>query len=555
MKARSLPQPIRCCHCWAATTLEPAQASEKIKPLHASTGVWRWLLKLLTVLVAGVVAQVGEARPLNQLTRAEQEAQIRGDLERVQRYHQGLESVLAFMTSRTDLFPSSQPSETRLLRREDKEVAWSAWQRFLDYFIALDEIEQTHQKYYRLKGDLKEQSFLADYAAFLVQYRFALEFIERAERNPELDKVLNDPVPEIGLAKEAYAKLKFEFLNVQKGAAFAAREVMLKTLRGRQVPAVRRLIQADAARIWQMGKGKGEILTAKNALKVIQTTGQKAWHPVQTGVSEWMGDTKVYRPGRSLISPGQIQDLQTKLQPGDILLVRREWFLSNIGLPGYWPHAALYIGTPGERRDFFADPEVQAWVRKLGQADGDFEGLLRARQPQAHTASLRPQEHAHVVRVLEALSEGVSFTTIEHAADGDALAALRPRLPKQEKAAAVLRAFHYAGRPYDFEFDFSTDAELVCTELVYKAYEPASGMRGLNFPLTVMLGRQVMPANLIARQFDEQFGTEKQQSDLLVFLDGRERDKLAVPASLAEFRESWRRPKWHIIAQDLAANP
>ncbi len=73
------------------------------------------------------------------------------------------------------------------------------------------------------------------------------------------------------------------------------------------------------------------------------------------------------------------------------------------------------------------------------------------------------------------MSEGVIFTTLEHSADCDSLAALRPRLPRREKAQAILRAFHYAGRPYDFNFDFGTDAELVCTELIYKAYEPAGG--------------------------------------------------------------------------------
>jgi hypothetical protein len=52
------------------------------------------------------------------------------------------------------------------------------------------------------------------------------------------------------------------------------------------------------------------------------------------------------------------------------------------------------------------------------------------------------------------------FTTLEHAAGADHVAALRPRLPAVEKAAAVLRAFGYAGRPYDFDFDFRTDAAL-----------------------------------------------------------------------------------------------
>jgi len=31
--------------------------------------------------------------------------------------------------------------------------------------------------------------------------------------------------------------------------------------------------------------------------------------------------------------------------PGDVLLERRNWFMSNIGIPGFWPHVAFFIGT------------------------------------------------------------------------------------------------------------------------------------------------------------------------------------------------------------------
>ena len=291
------------------------------------------------------------------------------------------------------------------------------------------------------------------------------------------------------------------------------------------------------------------MLTAKNALKVVQKSAQSAWLPVQAGVSEWMGDTKVYRPGRALISQAQIKQFQPKLSPGDVLLERREWYVSNIGLPGFWSHAALYIGTQQERREFFADEDTQAWVKQQGETRGDLEALLEAQYPKAYEQSLAPQEHGHVVRIIEAISEGVSFTTLEHSADCDSLAVLRPRLSKAQKAQALVRAFHYAGRPYDFNFDFATDSELVCTELVYKAYEPSSDFRGLTFPLVEMLGRKVTPANEIAKQFDAQCETPEQQFDLVIFLDGRERQTKAVEASLAEFRTSWKRPKWHVLTQ------
>ena len=77
-------------------------------------------------------------------------------------------------------------------------------------------------------------------------------------------------------------------------------------------------------------------------------------------------------------------------------------------------------------------------------------------------------------------------------------------------------------------------------------------MRGLYLPLEEMLGRPLLPANLIARQFDEQYGTTNAQFQFVEFLDGHEREGKAVVADVAQFRQSWQRPKWHIFTQSAA---
>ncbi|MGC3957120.1 MAG: YiiX/YebB-like N1pC/P60 family cysteine hydrolase [Verrucomicrobiota bacterium] len=507
------------------------------------------ILFLLSVTAACLSLEGAEIKPIHKLPANERAARQQADAAAVLVHRAGLSNVMVFVDQQTELFPITKPKAVRLLRREEKEVVWQTWQRFLDYTLVLDSTERYHADWWRLKGDAREDSFLISYAAMLANYRAALEFIRAAEQNPELDKVLNDAMPELGMPTGTYAKLKFENLNVRIATEFAASEVTLKTFTDGRRPELRAAIKADADYIWKAGRGKAELLTAKNALKILEHGAGASWLPIQAGVSEWMGDTKVYRVNQSLITETQIEALKSKLQPGDVLLERREWFLSNIGLPGFWPHAALYIGTAAERKAFFADAEVQAWVKGQGEASGDFNALLLARAPQAFTNSITLQEHEHVVRVLEAMSEGVSFTTLEHSASCDALALLRPKLAKIEKARAILKAFQYAGRPYDFNFDFSTDAELVCTELVYKAYEPANGYQGLKLPTVEMLGRQVTPANLFAKQFDAQVAEGKEQFEMIEFLDGHERAKVAQSSSLAEFRSSWKRPKWHVLTR------
>jgi hypothetical protein len=493
---------------------------------------------LLVFLVFIVTSPHAETVPLHKLNRAAQAERIAGDLKMVEVYRAGLSNSVAFASSQTNLFPVTASDKPRLPRRGEKEIFWQAWKSHLDYLLALDALDAQQDDWFRLSGERRGKSFAVGYAAFLAKYRFSLEFVALAERNPFLDTILNEPVPELGLPADTYAKLKFRYLNAATATSFGAQAALFETMRDAAPRELQVAMDADAAAILKMSHGQGELLTAKNALNILKSAGSSAWFPVQAGVSEWMGDTKVLRQDHSLISAAQIAALQKKLLPGDVLLVRREWFLSNIGLPGFWPHAALYIGTPEERRKFFADAGT-----------GDLEQLLRSRSATNYAESLKPQPHEHSTRIIEAMSEGVSFTALEHCADADAVVVLRPLLPKAEKAEAILRAFHYAGRPYDFNFDFATDSELVCTELVFKAYEPANGFRGLHLPLEEMLGRQLLPANLIARQFDEQCGTAAAQFEFIAFLDGNERAGKAFESDVTQFRQSWQRPKWNILVQ------
>lgn len=511
----------------------------------------RALLFALACVMAVPAAAQSSIAELPASVRAARQAQ---DLELVARYRQGLTDALRYIRSHPQVFPAAASAAPRLLPMEEREAVRRMWQRVLDYYLALDAVRQHHADYANLDDKAERAaSFRIAYAAFVAGYGHALELIAALRHTPGIDHLLNETVPELGMPASSYDRFKFRFLNVAAATEFAALEAFRMGLGKTGVVPDDSPAALDAAAIWRHGKGRGHVMTAANAVRVAHKVAHSAWFPVQAGVAEWMGDAKVYRPKQSLISPEQRAALPGKLLPGDVLLVRREWYLSNIGLPGFWPHAALYIGTADERRRYFDDAVVRDWVRAQGEASGEFERLLQSRYSQAYRQSITPHAHDEMPRVLEAISEGVSFTTISHAADADSLAALRPRQTKLEVAIALLRAFGYAGRPYDFDFDFRSDAALVCTELVYKAYEPGGGIVGLRLPLVDIMGRVATPANEIARQFDAQFGSAGQQTDLVLFFDGMEKKKQAVASTLEEFRRSWQRPKWHVLEQEPAA--
>lgn len=515
-------------------------------------------MKIAALLIAAMLALPAFAQhslfELSPQARRQRQTQ---DLEAVARYRSGLEDAVRYARAHPEIFAPATSGKPQLLPAAEREAVRRMWQRVLDYYLALDSARRFHGDFAAIRDrDDRRRSFAVTRAAFMAGYSNALALIDAFRGNPDLDLLLNEAMPELGLSASSYDRFRFRFLNVAMAAEFAALEMSRKAFvlrRGGAEDAAEAAAGRDAAAILDAGKGRGQAMTLANGVDVARKAAHAAWFPAQAGVAEWMGDVKVYRPRRSLISAQQIAALGPQLEPGDILLTRREWYLSNIGLPGFWPHAAIYIGTAQERARYFADPEVQAWVHALGEPSGSFEQLLRARYPKMHAAGTALQEHERLPRVLEAISEGVSFTTLEHAADADSLAVLRPRRPKLEKAIALLRAWGYAGRPYDFDFDFRTDAALVCTELVFKAYEPATGMRGLELPLIDIMGRRATPANEIVRQFDAQYGTAVQQSDLILFLDGQERRRSAQPASLEGFRQSWQRPKWHVLTQERVA--
>jgi hypothetical protein len=172
-------------------------------------------------------------------------------------------------------------------------------------------------------------------------------------------------------------------------------------------------------------------------------------------------------------------------------------------MPGYWAHAALYVGTINDlvRLGLDRDPRVKAQWK--------------------HYAARDRQGHEHLI--LEAVPEGVRITTLEHCIGvADAAAVLRPRVNEDQAREAIARAFSHLGKSYDFDFDFFSSDKLVCTELVYRCYDGS-----VQFPLVDVMGRRTLPPTELVRKFVTERGQAKAQLDCVCFLDGDERRGIA----------------------------
>jgi hypothetical protein len=491
-------------------------------------------------------------RSLHALQEEERRQKFEDDLRLIRRYDQGLASTLQYAKARPDLFPRTE--DVQLTAKQKRELR-TIWQTILDYMRALDGIKGYWKDFHKF-GMIRErrahaEAFMAGYSAWLVQYRHGLDFIEMTVPSKPMEKLLDERSRRFDIPGGAFASLKWNVIHVKAITRLLGSRQYWKTL----MPAMRdydchkkkwcnwglKATDAYHDSSKEQLKERAAIEFSYNAFDIARDMSFDAWFPVQKGVSAWMGDTKVRRLHRHLVTEEQLETMRTHMEPGDIIVARQNWYLSNVGLPGFWPHAELYLGSPEELAEYFDDEGVKQYFKELSGVSS-FPAHLQKTYPKVWNAYVSAEPDPH--RVIEAISEGVVFSTLEKAAGADYVGVMRPSRSKLEKARAIVRAFELWGRPYDFNFDFTTDDTLVCTELVFKSWRKRPNVRGIGLSTAKVMGRVTLPANDVVRQFDEHADDPNPPLDFVYFLDGREKKKTAVVGTREAFRTSWKRPKW-----------
>jgi hypothetical protein len=174
-----------------------------------------------------------------------------------------------------------------------------------------------------------------------------------------------------------------------------------------------------------------------------------------------VADVKYWGRGHE-VDDRVIARLSELLEPGDVLVTRHHHALTNLFLPGFWPHAALHVGLDSDREQL---------------------GLLLSDQLKGVWSGSK--------RVLEAKKDGVLFRDLSETLAVDAVTVIRPTLEKADLAEALHRAVQHEGKLYNFDFDFFTEDRLVCTEVAYRAFD---GLGPIKFELQDRLGRLTFSA-------------------------------------------------------------
>jgi hypothetical protein len=326
----------------------------------------------------------------------------------------------------------------------------------------LEHIERT--------GDWRR--FLLGYGAACALVRLDRFLVEDLAVHATTQRKLNEGARELGVPRKQFTRI-FESLSNARTAAWMYAAMVVADRERARLAAL-----ADDADVGFLARGLGDLEASLDRSKRgyarrLLAYGKHSLARRGASAKQRAGLAALEAGGRIVaelhdrwrtprVSAGARHELELLLQPGDGRVTRPAHAQTNLFLPGFWPHVALYVGLEAdrERLGVRVDPERRArWT-------GD-----RC--------------------VLEALKDGVRFRPLAETLAVDAVAVMRPKLSPADVARGIERAARHEGKLYNFDFDFFRSDRLVCTEVVYRAYD---GLGGVHIELTERAGRPTLSA-------------------------------------------------------------
>jgi hypothetical protein len=349
---------------------------------------------------------------------------------------------------------------------------------YRNYRLAAYEIIFRYRDFARIADEgLQSRCFLVGFAAALVLYAKSLKIIQVAEHQRLLRAKLNEPDAKFDLEAGFFDDVLVGYSSLYNYRALARADRLWRDQRRSEVF---RHLDADPDWHW-LGDiiRKKRIIVRKRLVDVMLRRLRYDWrafwrtalrparqtrYSLQTLLGGHFAGVHVVPNPVHVLTPQVLAALRPQLAPGDVLLCRAEGKLTAALLPGFWSHAAIYLGSRGELEALK--------VREQPHAAGCWEQI--------------PENPGPLGCVIEAVAPRVRICPLETSLYADHVVVLRPNVSREEIAGALGEAFGHLGKPYDFEFDFSVTSRIVCTELVYRCYH----RRGpIQFPLVKRLGR------------------------------------------------------------------
>ncbi len=215
-----------------------------------------------------------------------------------------------------------------------------------------------------------------------------------------------------------------------------------------------------------------------------------------------------------LIRHEHIERILLDMEPGDVILTRQNWAATNLNIPWFWKHMAMYIGTGMYLKNTYTLTSID---------------------------NFRDDEHY----CIESIGLWVRIIPFEMLwKHNDYLAVIRPRFSQKKKMRAIEKTLWLIGRAYDYTFNYYSDKNYVCSTLVTKAYLPESDTdEWIHITLTRIGTGITYPPNDIVKKFREDNATERQELDFVGFIDSSEKRQENFISTQSEFLATATRPR------------
>ncbi len=338
---------------------------------------------------------------------------------------------------------------------------WSIVEAAIDYSGGMDALSEKHDY----------QVFVLGYSAVCSLIRIDRFLVTKLANHTIIQRKLNEPFPTHRIERKQFSDIVKAMVQPSNAIRIHQAHRILKRKRAKIAKAVAR--SAAEPIFVKLPKQERFIdLSWRHYFKAWLAARKLAWK--RRGASarqksiftvlEYSGRlaSELALPRPKKVTKDLCAEIQAILKPGDIFITRHSRALTNLFLPGYWPHAALYVGYETDRARF----EIEAPSKYLKHWSGRN-------------------------CTFEALKDGVRFRTLEETLSVDAFVVIRPNFSEQDIAKALARVSKHVGKGYNFDFDFFRSDQLVCTEVIYRAFD---GINNSFIPLTERMGRKTLSA-------------------------------------------------------------
>ena len=268
----------------------------------------------------------------------------------------------------------------------------------------------------------------------------------------------------------------------------------------------------------ELKKNKNEIKQKSKEIMYV------AIFPVQKYIMVSISRLEFTKRKGKFITDLDLKEIRSKLEPGDILLKRNDWQVTNLGISGFWTHTGLYIGNLEELDKYFSDVEALNGMK--------FSEKLKYMDEKIYATLISVGD----LSVIEAIEEGVVVKPLSNIAKVDYFSAIRPRISKEEKMKAVLKAYSFVGHPYDFFIDMESNDAFICTEVIYKSFE-----KSITFEVEKKLDKKIVYPNSVVKKFAHERQKENRELDFVLFYDLDLKTRKASKSTEIEFAKSHKR--------------